>query len=87
MSVLLLLIFGGGLGYASALLASGGRRDVFPNVILGMLGALTTSLALAPMLGGPTFFGTGVSALSLMFSTIGALIVLAVYNLFRLQEA
>ncbi|MBS7671416.1 GlsB/YeaQ/YmgE family stress response membrane protein [Croceicoccus gelatinilyticus] len=87
MTVLLLLLLGGSLGYATSLLATGGNRDVFVNVILGMLGALTTSHVFSPLFGEPNLFSSGIGALSMLVSIIGAMIVLAIFNLVRLQEA
>lgn len=86
MGVIVLLIAGGLMGFSVSLLASGGSRDVFVNIVLGMLAALTTSHVFAPLLGSPSLFTGDIPAISFLVSMVGALVVLSAYNLFRLSS-
>ena len=86
MGVIVLLIAGGVVGFSVSLLASGGRRDVFVNIVLGMLAALTTSHMFAPLLGRPALFTGDIPAISFLVSMVGALVVLAGYNLYRMTS-
>lgn len=85
-AVMVLLVAGGVIGFSVSLLASGGRRDVFVNIVLGMLAALTTSHVFAPLLGRPSLFTGDVPAISFLVSMVGALVILSAYNLFRLNS-
>ena len=84
MSFLILIIVGGILGWlASILMRTDGQQGIVLNVVVGIVGALLAGYLVTPLIGGAPITSGSFSALSLLWSFIGAVILLAIVNLFR----
>ncbi len=84
MNFIIWLIVGGVLGWlASIVMRTDGQQGIFLNVIVGIVGALIAGFVVAPMLGTGTINTNDFSIAGLMVSFVGALVLLAIVNLFR----
>jgi uncharacterized membrane protein YeaQ/YmgE (transglycosylase-associated protein family) len=78
------LVMGGMVGWiASLIMRTDGQQGVFLNVIVGIMGAAIAGWVISPLLGIPTINQDAFSIGALVVSLIGAIILLAVVNLFR----
>jgi len=84
MNIILMLIVGGLIGWiASIIMRTNAQQGVILNIIVGIVGALLAGLLLAPMLGTGTLTQGDFSLPSLLVSLLGAVVLLAIVNLFR----
>lgn len=84
MNLIIWLIVGGVLGWlASLVMKTDGQQGIFLNVVVGIIGALIAGFIVAPMLGTGTINSNDFSVSGLVVSFIGALVLLAIVNLFR----
>ncbi len=84
MGLIILVIVGGILGWlASIVMRTDGQQGIFLNVVVGIVGALLAGFILNPLLGGGNIMAGDFSASSLLVSFIGAVVLLAIVNLFR----
>jgi len=70
--------------------ASGGldaQQGIVLNVVVGIVGAALAGLLVSPLLGVPTINQNVFSVGALVVSLIGAIILLAIVNLFRRGRA
>jgi uncharacterized membrane protein YeaQ/YmgE (transglycosylase-associated protein family) len=78
------LVVGGLIGWiASMIMRTDAQQGVGLNIIVGIVGALIAGFVVSPLLGLPTINEGSFSAGSLVVSLIGAIILLAIVNLFR----
>lgn len=78
------LIVGGIIGWvASMIMRTDGQQGMFLNVIVGIIGAALGGWLISPLLGLPSINDGAFSIGSLLVSLIGAVILLAIVNLFR----
>ncbi len=78
------LIVGGIIGWvASLLMGTSGRQGLLLNIIVGIVGAFVAGLVLTPIFRITTIDQGNFSLPGLIMSLLGALILLAVVNLFR----
>jgi uncharacterized membrane protein YeaQ/YmgE (transglycosylase-associated protein family) len=78
------LVVGGLIGWiASMIMRTDAQQGVGLNIIVGIVGALIAGFVVSPLLGLPTINEGAFSAGSLVVSLIGAVILLAIVNLFR----
>jgi uncharacterized membrane protein YeaQ/YmgE (transglycosylase-associated protein family) len=78
------LVVGGLIGWiASMIMRTDAQQGVGLNIIVGIVGALIAGFVVSPLLGLPTINEGVFSAGSLVVSLIGAVILLAIVNLFR----
>jgi uncharacterized membrane protein YeaQ/YmgE (transglycosylase-associated protein family) len=83
MSFILWLIVGGIVGWlASLIMKTDGQQGILLNVVVGIVGAFIGGWLISPMVGMGTI-NEGFSIGSLVVSLIGAIILLAIVNLFR----
>ncbi len=83
MSFILWLIVGGIVGWlASLIMKTDGQQGILLNVIVGIVGAFIGGWLISPMVGMDTI-NEGFSIGSLVVSLLGAIILLAIVNLFR----
>ena len=83
MSLIILLIVGGILGWlASIVMRTDGQQGIFLNIVVGIVAAKLGGFLLAPLVGGGSITN-GISAPTLIVSFLGALILLAIVNLVR----
>jgi uncharacterized membrane protein YeaQ/YmgE (transglycosylase-associated protein family) len=84
MGLIILIIVGGILGWlASMIMRTDGQQGVLLNVVVGIVGALLARLLLNPLIGGGNIMNGDYSVSSLRVSLVGAVVLLAVVNLFR----
>ncbi len=83
MGFILWLIVGGIVGWlASLVMKTDGQQGILLNVIVGIVGAFIGGWLISPMVGAGTI-NDGFSIGSLVVSLVGAIILLAIVNLFR----
>jgi uncharacterized membrane protein YeaQ/YmgE (transglycosylase-associated protein family) len=84
MGIIILLIVGGVLGWlASIVMRTDGQQGLFLNVVVGIVGALLAGFIVTPLIGGVPITSGSFSAMSLVVSFLGAVVLLAIVNLFR----
>ena len=84
MNLIIWLIVGGLVGWvASMLMRTDGQQGIILNVIVGIVGAFIGGFLLAPMFGTGTVNSGDFSVGGLVVSLLGAVILLAIVNLFR----
>lgn len=78
------LIVGGIIGWvASMIMRTDGSQGMFLNVVVGIVGAALGGWLISPLLGLPSINEGSFSIGALLVSLIGAVILLAIVNLFR----
>ena len=81
---ILIIIIGGILGWlASIVMRTDAQQGILLNIIVGIVGAILGGLVLAPLIGGGNITQGDFSLPSLLVSLLGAIILLAIVNLFR----
>lgn len=84
MGLIILIIVGGILGWlASMVMRTDGQQGVLLNIVVGIVGALLAGFILNPLIGGGNIMSGDFSASSLLVSFLGAVVLLAIVNLFR----
>jgi uncharacterized membrane protein YeaQ/YmgE (transglycosylase-associated protein family) len=84
MNFILWLIAGGLIGWiASLIMRTDAQQGLILNIIVGIVGAFVAGLVLTPLLGIGTINQSEFSLPALLVSLVGAIILLAVVNLFR----
>jgi uncharacterized membrane protein YeaQ/YmgE (transglycosylase-associated protein family) len=84
MNLIIWLVVGGVLGWlASIIMKTDGQQGIILNVVVGIIGALIAGFLIAPMLGTGTINSNDFSLSGLFVSFLGAVILLAIVNLFR----
>jgi uncharacterized membrane protein YeaQ/YmgE (transglycosylase-associated protein family) len=84
MTIILILIVGGILGWiASLIMKTDGQQGVILNVMVGIVGALLGGFLLTPLLGGAPITEGAFDLRSILVSLLGAVILLAIVNLIR----
>ena len=84
MGIIIWLVIGGICGWlASMIMRTDAQQGMFLNVVVGIIGALLGGWLLAPLFGTGTINQSDFSVSSLLVSLLGAVILLAVVNLFR----
>ncbi len=84
MNLIIWLIVGGILGWlASLVMGTDRQQGLILNILVGIGGALVAGFVLTPLLGIGTINQNDFSFAGLVVSFVGALILLAVVNLFR----
>ena len=82
MGILVWLIVGGVVGWlASIIMRTDGQQGILLNVVVGIVGALLAGFVVSPMLGIGTI-NDGISLATFLVSLVGAIILLAIVNLF-----
>ena len=83
MGIIIWLVIGGIVGWlASIVMKRDGQQGILMNVIVGIVGALLAGFFISPMVGVGTI-NEGVSVGSILVSLVGAIILLAIVNLFK----
>ncbi|HRO60783.1 MAG TPA: GlsB/YeaQ/YmgE family stress response membrane protein [Burkholderiaceae bacterium] len=84
MNLIVWLVVGGLIGWlASVLMRTDAQQGVLLNVVVGIVGAALAGFIISPLLGIPTINQNAFSFGALLVSLIGAVILLAIVNLFR----
>ena len=88
MGFLIWLIVGGIVGWlASLVMRTDGQQGILLNIVVGIVGAFLGGLLLSPLLGTGTINNSGLSVATFLVSLGGAVILLAIVNLFRRGRA
>jgi uncharacterized membrane protein YeaQ/YmgE (transglycosylase-associated protein family) len=58
-------------------------EGILMNVIVGIVGAIIAGLVINPLIGGGNIMSGNFNAMSLVASFLGAVVLLAIVNLFR----
>lgn len=87
MGIIVWLIVGGIVGWlASLIMKTDAQQGIILNIVVGIIGALIGGWLIGPLLGSGSI-NEGVSIMSVVVSLIGAIILLAIVNLFRRGRA
>lgn len=84
MNFIIWLVVGGLIGWvASIVMKTDGQQGLFLNIVVGIVGAFIGGWLISPMVGAGTINQDQFSMPALLVSFIGAIILLAIVNLFR----
>jgi uncharacterized membrane protein YeaQ/YmgE (transglycosylase-associated protein family) len=84
MSFIIWLIVGGIIGWlASMIMKTDAQQGLILNIVVGIVGSFLGGWFIAPLLGTGTVNSGDFSVMGLVASLIGAIILLAIVNLFR----
>jgi len=84
MNVIIWLIVGGLIGWlASVIMHTDAQQGILLNVVVGIVGALLGGWLLGPLVGAGDINSGDFSPLGLLVSLVGAIILLAIVNLFQ----
>ena len=64
-----------------------GQQGMFLNVVVGIVGAAIAGWVISPLVGVPTINQNAFSMGALVVSLLGAIVLLAVVNMFRRGKA
>lgn len=83
MNFLIWLIVGGIVGWlASLIMRTDEQQGILLNVVVGVVGAFISGWVISPIVGVTTI-NEGISIPSVLVSLAGAVVLLAIVNLFR----
>jgi uncharacterized membrane protein YeaQ/YmgE (transglycosylase-associated protein family) len=83
MNIIIWLIVGGIVGWlASLVMKTDAQQGIILNVVVGIIGAFIGGWLIGPLLGAGSI-NDGFSIMSFIVSLLGAIILLAIVNLFR----
>jgi len=84
MNLIIWLVVGGLIGWlASKIMNTDAQQGIGLNVVVGVIGALLAGWLVTPFIGGTTINQGDFSLSGLVISLLGAIILLAIVNLFR----
>ena len=84
MTLVMILIVGGVIGWlASLLMRTDGQQGILLNVVVGIIGAVIAGVIITPLIGGAPITSGSFDLMSLIASFLGAVVLLAIINLFR----
>ena len=88
MNFIIWLVVGGLIGWiASIIMKTNAQQGMILNVVVGIVGSLLGGWLISPLLGAGTVNQGDFSLGGLIVSLIGAIILLAIVNLFRRGKA
>jgi uncharacterized membrane protein YeaQ/YmgE (transglycosylase-associated protein family) len=83
MGIILWLVIGGVVGWlASIVMRRDGSQGIFLNIVVGIIGAMLGGWLIGPLVGAPSINSGVLSIGSLLVSFLGAVVLLAIVNLF-----
>ena len=83
MGIIVWLIVGGIVGWlASLIMRTDGQQGILLNIVVGIVGALLAGFIISPLVGVGTI-NAGLSIGTFLVSLVGAVVLLAIVNLFR----
>ena len=84
MNFIIWLIIGGLIGWvASMIMKTDGQQGIILNVVVGIVGAALGGWLISPLVGVATINQDAFSLGALVVSLLGAVVLLAIVNLFR----
>ena len=88
MNFLIWLVVGGVIGWiASMVMKTDAQQGVVLNIVVGIAGAFLGGLLISPLVGVPSINQNAFSLGAMLVSLVGAIILLAIVNLFRRGSA
>ncbi len=83
-NLIIWLVVGGVIGWlASLAMKTDGQQGIFLNIVVGIVGAALGGLLISPLVGVGTINQDAFSLGAMLVSFLGAVILLAIVNLFR----
>lgn len=79
MGIIIILIVGAVVGWLASLIVGGGGGIIF-DIVIGVLGALIAGFLFG---GGASFLNAPLNLMSILYSLLGAVILLVIVNLVR----
>ena len=87
MNLIIWLVIGGVVGWlASIIMKRDGQQGILMNIVVGIVGALLAGYLISPLVGVGTING-GLSIGTFLVSLLGAVVLLAIVNLFTRGRA
>jgi uncharacterized membrane protein YeaQ/YmgE (transglycosylase-associated protein family) len=86
MNILIWLIVGGIIGWLASVIMRT-QESILLNIVVGIVGALIGGWLISPLVGAGTINEGDLSIAGLGVSLLGAIILLAIVNLFRTGRA
>jgi uncharacterized membrane protein YeaQ/YmgE (transglycosylase-associated protein family) len=87
MGIIMWLVIGGIVGWlASIIMRRDAQQGIFLNIVVGIVGAALAGWLIAPLFGTGTI-NQGLSVTSFLVSLVGAILLLAIVNLFTRGRA
>ena len=84
MGLIVLLIVGGLIGWVSSMIMrTDGQQGIFLNIVVGIVGSMLAGFLITPLIGGAPITSGVISIQSVVVSLLGAVVLLAIINLFR----
>lgn len=84
MGIIVLFVVGGIVGWlASMIMRTDAQQGIFLNIVVGIVGALLAGFIITPLIGGAPITSGVISIQSVLVSLAGAVILLAIINMFR----
>lgn len=84
MTLILILLVGGVIGWlASILMRTDMQQGILLNIVVGIIGSLIAGVVITPLIGGAPITSGSFDIISLLASFLGAVVLLAIVNLFR----
>jgi uncharacterized membrane protein YeaQ/YmgE (transglycosylase-associated protein family) len=88
MNIIIWLVIGGVIGWlASIIMRTDGQQGIFLNIVVGIVGAFVGGVLISPLVGAGTINNSGLTLGTVLVSLAGAVILLALVNLFRRGRA
>ena len=88
MNFIVWILVGGIIGWiASKVMNTDAQQGVILNVVVGIVGAFLGGMLISPLVGVPTINQNAFSIGAMLVSFVGAIILLAIVNLFRRGKA
>lgn len=88
MDFVIWIVVGGLLGWvASKIMGTDAQQAILLNIVVGIVGAVLGGWLISPLVGVPTINQGAFSAGAITVSLIGAVILLAIVNVFRRRTA
>jgi uncharacterized membrane protein YeaQ/YmgE (transglycosylase-associated protein family) len=88
MNFIIWLVVGGLIGWiASKIMRTDAQQGVFLNIVVGIVGSMLGGWLISPLVGAGTINQSDFSLAGLFVSLVGAVILLAIVNLFRRGKA
>ena len=87
MNLIIWLVIGGIVGWlASIVMKRDGQQGILLNIVVGIVGAFLAGYLISPLVGVGTI-NSGLSIGSFLVSLLGAIVLLAIVNLFTRGRA
>lgn len=84
MNLIIALIIGGIIGWlASIVMRTDAQQGILLNIVVGIIGSLLGGFLLGPLLGGGNLLSGNFDIMTLVVALLGAIILLAIVNMFR----